>query len=88
MKAPVSLRTFPVKSVPMRPRRIEQFVAACQGRWSFVLTADEARKRLAARKSVLNTEVKNAPAGEEPMSARISRKSKNLKQPQDVDFSS
>jgi hypothetical protein len=76
MKAPVSLRTFPVKSAATRRERIERFVAACQARWPFVLSADEARKRLAARKSVLSTEVKDGPAGEEPMTAAMLKKTK------------
>ena len=68
MKAPVSLRTFAVKPAGTRPERITRFVTACQGRWPFVLTADEAKKRLAARKTVLDIEVTNG-AGEEPMTA-------------------
>ena len=73
MKAPVSLRTFAVKPASVRPERITRFVAACQARWPFVLTAEEAKKRLATRKTVLNIEVTNG-AGEEPMTARTTKK--------------
>jgi hypothetical protein len=76
MKAPVSLRTFPVEPVKPRPAQLDQFVSACQARWPFVLPAAEARNRLAARKSVLNTEMKNAPADDEPTSAKATAKRK------------
>jgi hypothetical protein len=74
MKAPVSLRTFPVEPARPRPAQIDRFVSACQARWPFVLPVAEARERLAARKTVLNTEVKNAPADDEPTSAKATAK--------------
>jgi hypothetical protein len=74
MKAPVSLRTFPVEPARPRPAQIDRFISACQSRWPFVLPAAEARQRLAARKTVLNTEVKNASADDEPTSAKATAK--------------
>jgi hypothetical protein len=74
MKAPVSLRTFPVDPAKPRADQLDRFVAACQARWSFVLPAAEAKARLAARKSVLNIEIKNAPADDEPTSAKSTAK--------------
>jgi hypothetical protein len=69
MKAPVSLQTFWINATPLRRERVEKFVTACHARWPFVLSAAEAKKRLTMRKSVMNNDVKNGPAGEEPMTA-------------------
>ncbi len=70
MKAPVSLRTAAVEPTAHKPKKVEQFEAACELRWPFVLPTAEAKRRLTDRKEVLLSGVKNGPAGEEPVSAR------------------
>ena len=77
MKALVSLRTFEVRPAEVSPVRVEGFVAGAHDRWPFVLPAAEARRRLAARKTVLNREVRNAPADSQPTTARSTAKRRN-----------
>jgi hypothetical protein len=81
MKAPVSLRTFDLEPTACRPHRLEAFVNACNLRWSFVLPATEARTRLALRKTLLHAEVRNAPALDEPTSAKSTAKKRKNSTP-------
>jgi hypothetical protein len=77
MKAPVSLRTFDLGAPRVKPKQLAEFIRACGNRWPFILSADEGRKRLAARKTLLVTEIKNAPAADEPTTAGRKRVKKS-----------
>jgi hypothetical protein len=79
MKAPASLRTFEVEPGRVRSGQLERFVAACHRKWPFMLTAAEARSRLEGRKTVINTELKNAPLDADPISAKNRRKGRKDK---------
>jgi hypothetical protein len=49
MRTPVTLRTPTVASVPAREERIASFFEQTRKRWKFMLTMEEAQRRIEAR---------------------------------------
>jgi hypothetical protein len=70
MKAPVSIHTPTVNDSPMKPGRVQAYVAKLLARWDFALPAAKAAAELALREAEVETRLRQSLGAGEPESSR------------------
>ncbi len=70
MKAPVSIHTPTVTDCPMKPERVQAYVAKLMAKWDFALPAAKAAEELSLREAHVKVQLQQSRGAGEPESSR------------------